>query len=114
MVEGEDYEIYTSRTNHQSYMAFQIEDEPGKVGGSIAFEVIKKLKTYQEEYDAWKVCFDDGNPDTNCGFEDSYELEKRIRYHYYDIQSLQSLVTYAIELQHMYGINSFMGYTPSM
>ena len=114
MVQGEDYEIYTSRTNHQSYMAFQIEDEPGKVGGSIAFEVVKKLKTYQDEYDAWKVCYDDGNPDTNCGFEDSTELEKRIRYHYYDIQSMQSLVTYALELQHMYGINSFMGYTPSM
>jgi hypothetical protein len=27
---------------------------------------------------------------------------------------MQSLVTYALELQHMYGINSFMGYTPSM
>jgi hypothetical protein len=114
MVEGEDYIIYTSRSNHQSYMAFQMEDEPGKVGGSIAFEVIKKLRTMQDEHDAWVVCAEDGNPDTNCGFEDSAELEKRIRYHYYDIQSMQSLVTYAIELQHMYGINSFMGYTPSM
>jgi hypothetical protein len=114
MVRGEDYEIWTSRSNHQSYMAFQIEDEPGKVGGSIAFEVIKKLRRLQDEHDAWTVCFEDGNPATNCGFADSDELEKRIRFHYYDISSMQSLVTYAIELQHMYGINSFFGYTPSM
>jgi len=114
MVEDVDYAVHTSATSHQTYLAFEIEDEPGKVGGGITFELVRKLSRWQDEYDAWIVCRDDGNPATNCGFESSVDLADKISERFYDISSIESLLNYGLELQRIYGINSFMGYSPSM
>jgi hypothetical protein len=114
LVEGVDYIVYTSDINHQTYMAFQVDETEGKVGGSIAFEVVAKLLDIQNNLVAWVACRDDGDAGTNCGFSDAGQLGEAIQDARYDLTSFESLINYAIELQHRYGINSYLGYSPSM
>ncbi len=68
----------------------------------------------QENLDAWFICLDDGDTSTNCGFATEGLLSEEIADKRNVNTGLESLVSYAIELQHRYGINSYMGYTPSM
>jgi hypothetical protein len=114
LVEGEDYVTYTSDITHQTFLAFQMDDTPGKVGGSIAFGVVSKLNEIQDNLEMWVDCRDDGDDGTNCEFANASDLADAIQKARYDKTNFESLVNYAIEIQHQYGINSYMGYEPSM
>ncbi|MFH1434485.1 MAG: hypothetical protein ABIJ56_02095 [Pseudomonadota bacterium] len=106
-VEGKDYVTFTSDKTHQTFMAFQVGDMPTKQGGSIAFDVILKSKQLQDNLQKWRVCLENG---TLCDFADSGDLSDAYYDALYEVDSFEGMLNYAIELQQMFGISSWMGY----
>ena len=106
-VEGKDYVTFTSDKTHQTFMAFQVSDMPTKQGGSIAFDLIMKSKQLQNNLHEWRVCLEDGSL---CGFEDAGDLSDAYYDALYEVDGFEGMLNYAIELQQMFGISSWMGY----
>jgi hypothetical protein len=113
-VEGVDYVTFTSDMFHNTYLAFQVDDVQSgyegyalKKGGSIAFDVLMKCKDYQQHLRDWEVCMAAG---TTCGFESTSALSDAYWFEFYELQNYEGMINYAIELQQMFGIASWMGY----
>jgi hypothetical protein len=115
-VEGTDYVTYTSDNTHNTYLAFQVgttlgshPEAPVKKGGSIAFDLLKKCKEYQENLKTWRVCLENGTPGP-CGYASTNDLSEAYWDSFYELQNYEGMINYAIELQQMFGIASWMGY----
>jgi len=120
-VEGRDYVTFTSERTHNTYLAFQVSNQmsayvdqngnriPMKNGGSIMFDVIKKCKQYQQDVQNWRTCLQSGNP-APCGFMSIAELREAYDYEFSELDNFEGMLNYAIELQQMFGISSWMGY----
>lgn len=115
-IEGIDYITFTSDNTHNTYLAFQVGDLPGghdelpiKKGGSIAFDLLKKCKEYQETVHTWGQCLRDDDPGA-CGYSDAADLSEAYWDQFWELRNFEGMINYAIELQQMFGIATWMGY----